>query len=153
MSVTAGVCFHFQIEMENILIPAAPRQTNREVSVSESTNCPRGMHDGSVVCACWDEKQPTDPTDVVREIEKLAHEAKMDQINRAADVTQTRDWQNNIDALRDIALRLAGPIDAIKRKCEQYWNEHNISDAEVHAILEFIYSECDSLHHERTSDT
>ena len=26
------------------------------------------------------------------------------------------------------------------RKCEQYWNEHNIPDAEVHAALELIHS-------------
>ena len=27
------------------------------------------------------------------------------------------------------------------RKCEQYWNEHNIPDAEVHAALELIHGE------------
>ena len=26
------------------------------------------------------------------------------------------------------------------RKCEQYWNEHNIPDAEMHAALELIHS-------------
>lgn len=25
------------------------------------------------------------------------------------------------------------------RKCEQYWNEHNIPDAEIHAALELIH--------------
>ena len=29
----------------------------------------------------------------------------------------------------------------IIRKCEQYWNEPNICDAEVHSILEFIHGE------------
>lgn len=27
----------------------------------------------------------------------------------------------------------------IREKCEQYWNESKISDAEVHAILSFIH--------------
>lgn len=30
---------------------------------------------------------------------------------------------------------------AIREKCEQYWNEHNIGDAEIHAVLEFIHRE------------
>lgn len=28
------------------------------------------------------------------------------------------------------------------QKCEQYWNETGISDAEVHAMLGFIHSRC-----------
>ena len=33
----------------------------------------------------------------------------------------------------------------IKEKCEQYWNEPNIPDAEIHAALEFIYSKAATL--------
>lgn len=40
--------------------------------------------------------------------------------------------------LTQLKLRHAG---AIRQKCEQYWNEHNISDEEIHAILEFIHRE------------
>ena len=29
----------------------------------------------------------------------------------------------------------------IREKCEQYWNEHNIPDAEMHTILEWIHRE------------
>lgn len=32
-------------------------------------------------------------------------------------------------------------LDNIIAKCEQYWNEFNICDAEVHAILEYIHRE------------
>lgn len=33
----------------------------------------------------------------------------------------------------------------IKDKCKQYWNAHNMDDAEFHAILESIYREADLL--------
>jgi len=36
---------------------------------------------------------------------------------------------------RDMAMH------TIRVKCEQYWNEHNIDDAEIHAVLEFIHKE------------
>jgi len=36
-------------------------------------------------------------------------------------------------------------IAEIKSKCEQYWNEANICDEEIHAILEFIHVRCSSL--------
>ena len=42
------------------------------------------------------------------------------------------------------ADRLA-EIRDIKEKCEQYWNEPNIPDAEIHAALEFIYSKAATL--------
>lgn len=32
-------------------------------------------------------------------------------------------------------------VSNIKAKCQQYWNEHDIPDAEVHAALAFIYSQ------------
>ena len=34
---------------------------------------------------------------------------------------------------------------AIQRKCEQYWNEHGVSDAEYHAALGFIYQEAAAI--------
>lgn len=37
------------------------------------------------------------------------------------------------------------PLISIKEKCEQYWNEHNICDSEVHAILAFIHEEADTM--------
>lgn len=36
-------------------------------------------------------------------------------------------------------------VERIQNKCEQYWNEHNISDVEVHAILEFIHREAGQI--------
>lgn len=33
----------------------------------------------------------------------------------------------------------------ISDKCEQYWNESNISDAELHAMLEYIYREANAV--------
>jgi hypothetical protein len=36
-------------------------------------------------------------------------------------------------------------IAEIKSKCEQYWNEANICDEEIHAILEFIHVRCSAL--------
>jgi len=38
-----------------------------------------------------------------------------------------------------------GPVAAILRKCEQYWNEPNICDAEVDAALEAIHREASTL--------
>jgi len=35
----------------------------------------------------------------------------------------------------------ARALQAITEKCEQYWNEHNICDAEIHAVLEFIHQQ------------
>ena len=35
---------------------------------------------------------------------------------------------------------LRAAITAAQAKCEQYWNEANIGDAEVHAALKFIHS-------------
>ena len=32
-----------------------------------------------------------------------------------------------------------GPLEQIKRKCEQYWNENHIGVTEVHAMLAFIH--------------
>lgn len=32
-----------------------------------------------------------------------------------------------------------GLAQEIKDKCEQYWNAHNIADAEIHAVLEFVH--------------
>jgi len=40
-------------------------------------------------------------------------------------------------------------IAEIKSKCEQYWNERNICDEEIHAILEFIHVRCSALDQER----
>jgi len=31
------------------------------------------------------------------------------------------------------------PLEQIRRKCEQYWNENHVGAPEVHAILEFIH--------------
>jgi hypothetical protein len=31
-------------------------------------------------------------------------------------------------------------LQQIRRKCEQFWNEHNLGDAEVHVTLEFIHT-------------
>lgn len=31
----------------------------------------------------------------------------------------------------------------IQEKCEQYWNAHNIGDAEIHAVLAFIHTKAD----------
>mgnify|MGYP001615838382 CR=1 FL=1 len=33
----------------------------------------------------------------------------------------------------------------IQRKCEQYWNESIIEEAEMHAVLEFIHREAAAL--------
>lgn len=35
----------------------------------------------------------------------------------------------------------------IQQKCEQYWNAHNIGDAEIHAALEFIHREAAHIYH------
>ena len=35
--------------------------------------------------------------------------------------------------------RLREAAEAAMRKCEQYWNEHNIPDAEIHNTLEAIH--------------
>jgi len=40
-------------------------------------------------------------------------------------------------------------IAEIKSKCEQYWNEANICDEEIHAILEFIHVRCSTFDAER----
>lgn len=53
-------------------------------------------------------------------------------------------------------LRVAPPVERrveieaiadIQQKCEQYWNAHNIGDAEIHAALEFIHREADYIYH------
>jgi hypothetical protein len=31
-------------------------------------------------------------------------------------------------------------LNVIRLKCEQFWNEHGLNDAEVHATLEFIHT-------------
>ena len=41
-----------------------------------------------------------------------------------------------MNQLHSIAYEL---LNAIQRKCEQYWNEPNICDAEIHAVLENIH--------------
>lgn len=45
---------------------------------------------------------------------------------------------NSHAALVEENRRLRGACETAKAKCEQYWNEHNIGDAEIHAALEFI---------------
>lgn len=41
------------------------------------------------------------------------------------------------------------PIRLVLDKCEQYWNEHNIPDEEMHAILEYIHREVRALDRSR----
>ena len=36
-------------------------------------------------------------------------------------------------------------INVIKDKCAQYWNEPGICDAEIHAVLEYIYDEANKV--------
>ena len=42
-----------------------------------------------------------------------------------------------MNQLHSIAYEL---LNAIQRKCEQYWNEMNIEDAEIHAVLGVIHT-------------
>lgn len=56
------------------------------------------------------------------------------------------------NAFHDLARDSAAPGDPltrIKEKCEQYWNEPNICDAEIHAILEFIHREARAAEREK----
>lgn len=46
-----------------------------------------------------------------------------------------------------IALQAIEAIANIQQKCEQYWNAHNIGDAEIHAALEFIHREAAHIYH------
>lgn len=46
-------------------------------------------------------------------------------------------FQGVIEALG----RMVPHLDAIQRKCEQYWNEPDLSDEEVHAALDLIFQE------------
>jgi hypothetical protein len=39
----------------------------------------------------------------------------------------------------------AEALERIRQKCEQYWNEPAVCEAEFHAILEFIHKETDAL--------
>ena len=55
------------------------------------------------------------------------------------DLKQRVDYCNK-NARREIT-RLREAAETSIRKCEQYWNEHNIPDAEVHAALELIHGE------------
>jgi len=46
-------------------------------------------------------------------------------------------------ALAEREKEIAAPTREIREKCEQYWNEPRIGEAEVHAILEFIHARTD----------
>ena len=47
--------------------------------------------------------------------------------------------------MTDAERAVREPIERIRKKCSQYWNEVNVGDVEWHAILEFIHGEVDAI--------
>src|SRR5512138_1372298 len=66
----------------------------------------------------------------------------------AARLRALADSEENVplDAdLRAIAAEIEEIAERLHGKCSQYWNEHDIPEAETHAALDAIYIEADRL--------
>lgn len=85
----------------------------------------------------WEHERLLGAGDQVRslasEVLKLRREAQ-------ADGSLIARWREKVDDLGVENRKFREAAKEVRSKCEQYWNEHNIGDAEIHAVLEFIHS-------------